>query len=407
MMSNRSLSSFEKPLYSGYAFSELPNTILSLLGGDKGGLPKDCIQPGTYERVIFILIDGFGWRFLQQYQEKYPFLSRFFKKGVVSKISSQFPSTTTAHITSLACNQPVGEHGLYEWFMYEPRVDRVVAPLLYAFAGDKKPATLQLDPKEFLPEPLFFNDLKKMGVKARIFQHESIAESIYSQWMFDGAEKISYRHWNHALSQLKAHLKSPGLFYLYFGDFDSKAHRHGLDSRQVKEALDQCFTALEQDLMTLPELSLPSTALLVTADHGMTEIHPSTTCYLNEAFPTLETYLKRGVDGHVLAPAGSCRDFFLHVQEDRLQELHEKLIPLLQDKADIYPTGQLISDGFFGPTVSERCRGRMGNLVILPRGNNSIWWHEKHRFEQKFYAMHGGITPDELETIFLFYKGGS
>jgi hypothetical protein len=69
----------------------------------------------------------------------------------------------------------------------------------------------------------------------------------------------------------------------------------------------------------------------------------------------------------------------------------------------ICETSRLIEEGFFGSkTVSEDFLKRVGNLVILPYGNNSIWWYEKGRFDQKFFAMHGGLTREEMETIFLF-----
>lgn len=403
---SRFSSDFLKPLYSTYAFSQIPSTILSLLGIGSEGLPKDCVGNGTYERVIFILIDGFGWKYLQKYKDQHPFLSRFFKDGIVSKLTSQFPSTTAAHITTLCTGLPVGEHGIYEWFFYEPLVDRIVAPLLYSFAGDKELGSLKskLEPDRFLPSNFFFQKLQQNKISTKIFQHRTIADSIYSRHMFQGAERIGYRDFNEALTLLKQHLKDPGLFYLYCGDFDANAHRHGLDSPQLEKGLNHYFHLLENSLMTTPEMSQTSTALLVAADHGMTSIHPSTTYYLNDQIPTLEKRLKKGADGHALSPAGSCRGFFLHIEPNYLDEVQEELKVHLKEKALVVPTSQLIDEGFFGPIVSEKCRKRMGNLVLLTKGNNSIWWHEKGRFEQKFYAMHGGLTPDEMETIFLFYS---
>ena len=400
---------FLKPIET-YSFAKIPNTILTLFGLSTKSLPTDCFRKDRYERVILLLLDGFGWRFLEKYRDQYPFLKRFFSEGIVSKLSSQFPSTTAAHITTLCSNQTVGEHGIYEWFMYEPQVNRIVAPLLYTFAGDKNLGALEaeLPPSSFLPRDSFFQNLKKQGIPSHVFQHACIADSLYSRFMYEGAHRIGYRSWNEALSLLKEKLKSPGLFYLYFGDFDAEAHRNGLESQQVATAVDRCFHELEKHLMSCPELSDPSTALIVTADHGMTEIHPSTTYYLNEKIPELEKWLKRGADGHVLAPAGSCRDFFLHVEPEYLLEAGEQLQHHLQGKALVYPTAKLMEEGFFGSKeVSKKLRSRMADLAILSRNNEAIWWYEKGRFEQNFYAMHGGLTPDELETIFLFYQGSN
>jgi len=399
------LSGFLKPQYETYCFSQIPNTILTLFGIGSQGLPSDCIRPGTCDRVVLLLIDGFGWKFLDKYKDRYPFLKRFFDAGVVSKLTSQFPSTTAAHITTLCSNQIVGDHGIYEWFMYEPLLERVVAPLLYTFAGDKKIGSLEsvMSPAEFFPQGSFFKELQKHHIHCTIFQQENIANSVYSKWMFDGAARVSYKDWPQAVKLLKESLHSPGFYYLYFGDFDTEAHHHGETSPEVEKALDRCFLELEATLMSTPFPD--STALLVTADHGMIDIHPSTTLYLNQKFPDLEGKLKRGADGHVLAPAGSCRDFFLHVQPHYIMEVFNELKAGLSEIAWVCLTTELIERGFFGPKgISPRCQKRMADIAIIAKGSQAIWWFEKGRFEQNLYAMHGGLTPDELETIFLFLK---
>ena len=87
-------------------------------------------------RVVAVLVDALGWTFVERFAERAPLLARLRSEGVVSKLTTQFPSTTTAHVTTLHTAQPVGEHGSYEWFMYEPSLDRIVCPLTAGFAGE-------------------------------------------------------------------------------------------------------------------------------------------------------------------------------------------------------------------------------------------------------------------------------
>ena len=85
-----------------------------------------------------ILLDAFGRRFLERHAG-HPFLRRL----EVTEIASQFPSTTTAHVTTMHTGVPVGTHGLYEWNVYEPSLDEVIVPILYAPAGEKGPDGLR------------------------------------------------------------------------------------------------------------------------------------------------------------------------------------------------------------------------------------------------------------------------
>jgi hypothetical protein len=144
-------------------------------------------------------------------------------------------------------------------------------------------------------------------------------------------------------------------------------------------------------------------ATIVTADHGMTSIDPTTTVYMNRHWPNIQESLQVNQKGMPLVPAGSCRDFFLHVKQEKLAEMQAYLSLQLQGKAEVFFVHDLIDKGFFGMLPpSKRFLERVGNLVIIPYENESIWWYEKRHFEQNFYAAHGGLTPNEMESIFLF-----
>ena len=394
------------PLYETYCFSKIPGTLMRLFGKQAESLPQDCWVSGHYDSVILFLIDGFGWQFLEKNYSKYPFLARFFREGIVSKLTSQFPSTTAAHITTLCSGSEVGQTGVYEWFFREPQVGRVIAPLLYCYAGDKKCGSLRdvISPEKIFPHETIFQKLKKEGISSHIFQPKDISHSVYSNWMFRGGEVQSYHRISKCLSTVLPLLSQGGLFYIYFGDIDSKSHRYGMDSKEVEKSMDQCFTALEEFWKELVQTKL-KVACILTADHGMTPIDPETTFFLNRELPQLEAMIEKGSDHRLLTPAGSCRDYFLHVLPEKLQEAKVLLTSALKDRAIVREVSELIKEGFFGSKeVSKDFLGRVGNLVILPHGNHSIWWYEKDRFDQKFFAMHGGLTRAEMETIFLFSK---
>lgn len=133
----------------------------------------------------------------------------------------------------------------------------------------------------------------------------------------------------------------------------------------------------------------------------MSPVDPCKTLYINTAFPSILPNMKKDPQGRILAPAGSCRDLFLHIQEGKLLETARFLQKSLKGKADVLFSKKLIQEGLFGAS-SERLQQRVGDLVVLPYLNEAIWWFEKKRFEQHFFAAHGGLSAQEMESICLF-----
>ena len=393
---------FYRPAYGSYCFAHLPDTLLNLFGVPAATpLPADVL-PGAqaYDRVILILADALGWRFLETNPGRYPFLKEVLSNGVLSQLTSQFPSTTSAHITTINSGLSVGESGVWEWFYYEPEVDFIITPLLYAPATSKERESLRrggIPARKILPQPRLIPALKRAGVQTTIFQPREYAHSTYSQHMSQGASLSPYITWSEALVTLRSLVereRSRAYYYLYFPGIDSLAHTHGPGSAQVKAELELFFYHMQRLLAELSHLP-GRTLLLLTADHGMAETDPASTVYVNTRFPSLEPLLQRDRLGRPLRFAGSPRDLFLYVQPEHLAEAQGMLSEGLHGRAEVLPTGELVRQGFFGQ-VSERLLERLGNLVVLPYRYESAFWFEKGVFEQHYYGHHGGLTSQEM-----------
>jgi predicted AlkP superfamily pyrophosphatase or phosphodiesterase len=406
---------FVRPLYESYGFSRIPSTISDLFNGTRSdsSLPQDAIKSlsSGYDTVILLFLDGFGWRFFEHYLPQYPFLRWFSEEGIATKITSQFPSTTAAHVTCIHTGLDVGTSGVYEWFYYEPSVDRVIAPLLSSYAGDKEINTLEkegIDIASLYPKKTLYEAFKKRGIHSYILQHINIAHSPYSQAMCKGALYLPFQKLGDGLdSVIELVEQQPQgekrYICLYVGDIDSCGHRFGLFSSEYEQAVKQIMVQLEERLHAKLKGIDRKAVVLMTADHGMTEVDPKTTIYLNEELPQLLEMLKKNKQGDVIAPAGSCRDFFLHLQDRHLKDAEKLLKDYLGEIAWVVTTKELIERGFFGLNKpSKEFLSRVGNLVLLPYDHSSIWWYEKDRFDQHFFAMHGGLTCAEMESIFLF-----
>lgn len=402
---------FIRPLYEGYSFTQLPQTVRALLTEDpRKGVPfgpRDDLYR-TYDAVILLFIDAFGWRFFERYAEQHPFPRRIMREGLVCKLTSQFPSTTAAHVTTIHTGQPVGQSGVYEWYYYEPIVDAMIAPLLFSFAGDKERDTLAVtgvQPTALYPTHTVYQDLKNHGVRSYVFQDHRYAFSPYTKVVTEGATIMAYRTLPEALAnllQLIGQQRERSYYFLYFDGIDSICHLYGPNSPQVAAEIEAFLLIMEH--LFHPNLARMHgrTLLLLTADHGQAAIDPATTVYLNRTLPRLLPLLKTNRRGQLLAPAGSTRDLFLHIREGALPEAQRLLQEHLDGKAEVHRVDELIGQGFFGGMPpSAALLSRVGDLVILPYEHESVWWYEEGRFEMHFRGSHGGLTRAEMETMLL------
>ena len=321
---------FVKPLYDSYCFSNIPQTITHILTGEgKSALPLDVFggMPTTYDRVILFFVDAFGWRFFERYAEKYEFLKIMLKQGVVSKMTSQFPSTTAAHATCIHTGLNLGQSGVYEWQYYEPLVDDVIMPLLFSYARDKERNTLKkapFPPERYYPTQSLYQQLKAKGVVSYIFQHQAYTPSTYSDCVFKGAQIVPYRSLADVLGLLTevvlAHKAPPYYYYVYFDRIDTMCHLYGPNSKRFEQEVEGFFLQMEQLFYQKIRGKVKNTLLLITADHGQVEVDPQTTFYLNQQAQDIKELLQTNQRGRLKVPAGSARDMFLHVKAEFLDE---------------------------------------------------------------------------------------
>jgi predicted AlkP superfamily pyrophosphatase or phosphodiesterase len=397
---------FIKPQYKDYCFSNIPSFIIDQFNKTNlSKLPKEVIfeTNKNYQKIIFFLIDGFGWRFFEKYQD-HPFFKFIEKNGVISKLTSQFPSTTAAHVTTIHTGLSVGEHGVFEWFYFEPKIDIIIAPLLYSTTHHSSQRdnlkNFSIKPRDIYPKQTFYQILKNNGIKSYIFQHQEYTPSHYSNWVFRGSTKIfPYKTINEAIVNLFDLLdkeKEKSYYFLYFDKIDSISHQYGPSSKQAEEEILSFLDIMKR--LFLKEFQKHKEILfLLTADHGQIEVSPKTTFYLNKKLPKIKKWLKTNKNSQLLVPAGSPRDMFLYIKEESIDEAFSYLLKKLDNIALVQKTNTLIDEGLFGEKISKNFLKRVGNLVILPYKNQSVWWYEKGVFEQRFFGHHGGLSREEME----------
>ncbi len=339
------------------SFEDIPATVERLLAG------------GERERVGVILLDAFGRRFLERHAA-HPFLRRL----EVTPIATQFPSTTTAHVTTMHTGRPVGEHGLYEWNLLEPRLDAIVTPLLFSFAGDHGRDTLDgvLDPAALIEGDTLYQRLAAAGVRSTVMHPASFSPSTYDGVFTAGARLAPYARLQEGVEAFFAALAEPGYVYLYWDRIDAAGHVHGPGSPEFDAAALKTLDTLERGLR-----EFPVALLLVTADHGQVAVDPERVVHLDDWAPLAGLLTHR--------PAGSARDVFLHTQAP--DEVIGGLAGHFGDLVEVRRATDLVAPG-----------PRLADVCVLPGPGLMAWLRSSPSVATGFRGHHGGRHPDETDT---------
>lgn len=411
---NKLNENFVIPMYNEYCFSNLIGTIKETLGIEKNkikiSLPKDVTLglPDTSNKVILLLIDAFGFESYENIKEDSLFLKDIENRGVISKLTSQFPSTTTAHVTTITTGLPVYEHGLYEWYYYEPVIDEVIVPFLFSEGYKEEPESLRekkIDARTFLPRENFFSELSSLGIKSKVYNPRYINKSTYSSFMFKDSDLQGYDNLEELFTNLVEDLeteKEKAYYYVYIPYVDSVGHEYGMNSIRFKMELSSLIYNMDKYFYKNGKNKIKDTMMFLTADHGQTEIDLNNVTYINKLIPDIEKYFCEKHTGYPIVPTGFCRDMFLHIKIEYLEEVKELLKNTLEGIAEVYTFDELKEHGVFG-NPSQRFLSRVGNIIIIPYDKNAVWWYEPGAYEIKFKGAHGGVTTSEMEIPLLAY----
>ena len=399
-----------RPLYGSYCFSSIPGLIEKTL---LGGTSRDCpawlsAQPmGDFNRVVFIFFDAFGWESLEKFRDTSRALRRFSSDGLILQTTSQFPSTTAAHVTTALSGKSAYQHEVCGWDYYEPRAGRVIRPLKFSDPFSTEAGTLSklgLTPKGVLPAGDFLSKIAGSGCSVQLHGPAAYFPSEFSSNYVDGKLVTGYSSIEQGLTNVSESLRStngPAYHYLYVDSYDTACHKEGVGSKSAnlvaKDVLGHIARFIERD-------RYGKTLLVLSADHGQIADKPECSLTLQNVFPSITQYLKRDPSGEVIRFSGGARYLFLHVVEDAIAPVIAQLQTKLSGAATIWTTEELSNAGFLGPLpVPESYRERLGTVAILPEPGYSVRWHEPPLFAKSEYSGHGGVSPQEMETPLILY----
>jgi predicted AlkP superfamily pyrophosphatase or phosphodiesterase len=333
-----------------------------------------------YDNVILFVIDGLGFEYVQASKG-------LFKNQCRARLTSVFPSTTAASITTFLTGQAPQQHGLTGWFTYLQEVGGVTAVLPCMLRGKQNSISeLGIDIASLYNHPSFFSELE---CDSHIVSPGWILETEFNQchtgkaqtWGYDGMEDMFAQ-----MQQCIRTARDKQYIYTYWSEFDHLSHLNGNRSDIVTEHYRQLQTATEK---FISEIHGTNTLLLITADHGFIDTEPERCITIND-HPRLHDCLSMPLSGEPRAA-------YCYLKEGKQDFFLDYVNSYFAKQLDCIPSKQLLDDSWFGlgqphPQLDKR----IGDYTLLLKENYIVkdWLESEKRFFH--YGVHGGVSESEM-----------
>ena len=403
---------FLYPDYTGRSVMNIPASICRWLGVPEMGatplLPELTARIGDEVRhVLLVLMDALSLHRLKRWVANgtTPVWGKLAEDGLLAPLTSITPSTTSAALTSLWTGRSAAEHGIAGYELWLKEYGVVANTILHApisFQGDVGSLKRAgFTPENFMKLHTLDTHLASYEVQAYAFQHQSIGRSGLSQMLFRNAEVSTFNTpadlWVNLRKIFESHARDRNYFWVYWGEVDHFSHLYGPDDERTVEEFVSFTAAFERlFLERLNGAERADTLFILVADHGQVATQPDPHYDLRN-HPSLVRRL------HIL-PTGENRLMYLYLRPGQGEAVREYIERTWPNQFVFLDPVFAVSAGLFGPGKPHpRLRDRLGDLLVLARGNAYLWWANK---DDHLYGRHGGLSPDEMLVPFLATRLG-
>lgn len=381
------------PDYDGGSIVNLMASIAAAFGAG-GGLyaPLRLLDAAPLPRdghVVLLVVDGLGYGNVRAARGV-----ELLRQALRGAVTSVFPSTTATAVTTFLTGVPAQQHGLTGWHMHLREAGEAVAILPFETRAGGIPLTrLGLDPDSVFTAPTFF---ERLDAQCFAVSPDSIARSVFNRRHTRGATIAPYRSLTQcfeAVERLCRAQHARRYVYVYLPDFDTCAHKHGVQSAAAAAWLLRFAQALERLLRSLAGRGV---TLLVTADHGFVDVPATGRLELTD-HPVLADCLAGPLTGERRLPycrlrPGSASRFVAYVGD------------ALAHVCDAVPTPELIARRHFGLGAPHpQLAGRAGDYALIMKPGYTLKdWLPDER-PHTLIGVHGGVTDDEMRVPLMVF----
>ena len=346
----------------------------------------DRILDKKYKNVVFLILDGMGEHILKKISP-----NGFFSQNDVECLTSVYPSTTTAALTTYYAGKPPYETGWIAWSQYFKEYGRAVDMLKHreSYKGDSI-ADASINVFETLVNyKTIFDRIEEANSNIKAYEI-----------MPTYAEKKSKRSIRaDSIDEVVAGIKilcktEDQKFIMAYSDSpDGILHKYGTDSKEAAEFILEAEDKIKKMCQNLGE----DTIVIISADHGHKNIEKA---YTLLDYPKIQECL-------IMPASLESRSLTFWVKENMKEIFEERFNKVFKDEFWLMTKDEFLNEKhFLGYGVKHpKIDDFIGNYVALSI-SSSIIRLETFLAEGKKVkkSTHCGLTKDEMEVPLIVIK---
>jgi predicted AlkP superfamily pyrophosphatase or phosphodiesterase len=331
-----------------------------------------------YKNVVLIVLDGMGTDMLERNLSKGDFLRQKF----VQNLTSVYPSTTAAAMTSYYSGVAPNEHGWLGWSLFFKEFCRCVDVYTNLDSYTKQPIAIHNAAEFVMPFETIYADIAKSIIgdvqPFTISQSKvKIAEKGNIHKTADNFDRVC-----ELIDKICA-TEQNTFTYVQWCSPDDTAHRTGCYSEETKAKLREISTKLGW-----LSVNLTDTLIIISADHGMIDISDE---ILIDRIPELNECL-------IMPPFVESRAMSFFVKSDKKTDFERSFSNLLGHDFILIPRRDVFAKNLLGTGKTHpKTYDFVGDYLACAISDIGLRYrtlNTKPKTMNK--ANHGGLTEQEM-----------
>lgn len=392
------------PSYDGGSIANIAASVLVGLGlpiPDQllPPLSADVLEPELLagsDTIVLIVLDAYGSAARQRGMHVLGECGS--GRFVEQQITSVFPSTTAAALTSLQVGVAPGTHGLAGYTLHIPSANRLMNMVTFKPVDAANSTAELVDLQTFLPIPTLYDVVRHAGAESVVVSHREYRRSPLTMVHSGETPYRGHRTLAEFVHLLRLEALRPSnvkrFIFGYWAGIDMLAHTWGPDSDVCQTEIALVEHALQHEFLKPLASAANNLAVIVTADHGQVSV-PDT-----DALPLHRLVADTG--GWSRLPTGERRavgvGFSCPAQRQRVQDS-------VASRGVLLDIDEAISHGLYGPPpLHPELRERIGDALLLARDGASFPFRPLKDGAEPSLGAHGSLSALEMEVPLLVWR---